>query len=128
MRLPCIANVTTVGVKMLLFARRRQDLTPTQFHDYYENTHMPLLKNLSGDVFPLSHTRSYVIRDEPDFLARVVLGEQSDFVFDSMAILTWRDEAHFNATFTVYGDENVGKKIKEDEENFIEWGKAVLVA
>ncbi|WYZ38313.1 hypothetical protein EsH8_III_000227 [Colletotrichum jinshuiense] len=116
------------GVKMLLFARRRQDLTPTEFHDYYENTHMPLLRNLSGDVFPLSHNRSYVIRDAPDFSATVVLGEQADFVFDSMAILTWKDKAHFDATFAVYGDDNVGKKIAEDEKNFIEWGKAVLAA
>ncbi|ROT36435.1 hype protein [Sodiomyces alkalinus F11] len=129
MRLPPITfnAVAEAGVKMLLFGRRRQDLTPAEFRDYYENQHMPLLRNLSGDVFPLSHERSYVQRLGPDFAASVVLGEQDDFLYDSMAILTWRDMAHFQATFTLYGDDNVGKAIEEDEAMFTEWGKAVLV-
>ncbi|KAL2756324.1 hypothetical protein ACRALDRAFT_1063699 [Sodiomyces alcalophilus JCM 7366] len=123
-----MTTVAGAGVKMLLFGRRRQDLTPTEFRDYYENQHMPLLRNISGDAFPLSHERSYVDRSGPCFSANVVLGDQEDFLFDSMAILTWRDLDHFEATFALYGSEHVGQIIADDEAQFTEWGKAVLVA
>ncbi|KAF5671220.1 ethD domain-containing protein [Fusarium heterosporum] len=127
MKLPTVASVAHAGVKMLLFARRRQDLTPAEFRDYYENVHMPLLKNLSGKVFPKSHDRSYVVRDGPDFLAKVVIGDQDDFEYDSMAILTWKDQKHFEATFALYGNDEIGKQISEDEAKFTEWGRAVIV-
>lgn len=128
MRLPRATAVAHAGIKLLMFGRRRQDLSPAQYHDYYENIHMPLLRNLTGSAFPLSHERTYVLRDAPDYSAEVVLGEQDDFLYDSVATLTWRDQDHFNALFALYGDDVVGKKISEDEKNFAEWGKAVLVS
>lgn len=42
--------------------RRKQDITPEQFRNYYNNVHVPLLKLLMGDTFPLTHTRHYVSR------------------------------------------------------------------
>ncbi|KAK7932722.1 hypothetical protein PG985_003434 [Apiospora marii] len=44
--------------------RRKEGTTPAQFRAYYDNTHVPLLRSLSGSLFPLSHTRHYVTRTQ----------------------------------------------------------------
>ena len=33
-------SLTNVGFQLLMFGRRRQDLTPAQYRDHYENVHI----------------------------------------------------------------------------------------
>lgn len=63
---------------------------------------MPLWRNLTGAASPLSHERTYVLRNKPNNSAKVVLRGQDEFLYDSMAALTWRDQNHFNAWFALY--------------------------
>ncbi|CAH0050586.1 unnamed protein product [Clonostachys solani] len=127
MKLPTIACAANAGIRFMMFARRRQDLTPDEYKDYYENHHVPLLKSLAGRTFPLSHKRTYVNRATPDYSAVIVFGEQADFEYDSMSILTLKDQKHYDALFSLYNDNTTGKAIHDDEKNFIEWAKAVII-
>lgn len=45
---------------------RKPTMSPAEFRDYYENTHMPLLLSLTGSAFPTTHTRHYLIRTAKD--------------------------------------------------------------
>lgn len=120
--------LTKVGFQLLMIGCRRQDITPEQYRDHYENVHIPLMMNLTGDTFPLSHERHYVKRGEsPDFPADVLIGNQTDFDFDAVAILTWRDKAHFDANWAYFEDPEFGQIIAEDEAKFSEWVKGVLL-
>lgn len=119
MKLVSGLTFTTGGFQLLMFGRRKEGLTPDQYRDHYENVHIPLMRNLTGDTFPLTHERHYVKRDgPPDFPAAILTGEQADFDFDAVAVLTYRDEAHFDANWAFFEDEDFSKIIKEDEEKF----------
>lgn len=89
---------------------------------------MPLLKNLTGTAFPLTHDRTYVLRDTANYSAEVEIGTQSDFLYDCMAALTFANQDHFDALFALYDSKTVGAEIAENQDNFAEWGKAVLVS
>lgn len=131
---PTALALTKTGFQLLMIGRRRQDITPEQYRDHYENVHIPLMKNLTGDTFPVSHVRHYVKRTEDPngsadlpFPADVLMGTQADFEFDAVAILTWRDKAHFDSNWAFFEDEEFGKIISEDEAKFSEWVKGVFL-
>lgn len=88
-----------------------------EFKDYYENKHLPMARSLIGDRFPKSHVRNYISRDaknEP----RILRGQPSDMVWDAIVILTFTDEEHFNKFVAIFGDEEIAKKLADDEDNF----------
>ncbi|KAK8068982.1 hypothetical protein PG994_005598 [Apiospora phragmitis] len=118
-------SLTSVGYQLLMIGRRRQDLTPAQFRDHYENVHIPLMRNLTGDTFPLSHERHYIRRDGGDgdgsstFPAAVLVGTSQTAVdYDAVAILTYRDKAHFDANWAFFEDPETSKIIAADEAKF----------
>lgn len=50
----------TYTVLALIF--RKPSITPDQFRTHYDTVHVPLLKSLVGDTFPMTHTRNYITR------------------------------------------------------------------
>jgi hypothetical protein len=39
---------------ILIFAYRKLGTTPERFRDHYEGSHVPLIKEIAGEHFPLS--------------------------------------------------------------------------
>ncbi|KAK7991612.1 hypothetical protein PG996_013374 [Apiospora saccharicola] len=125
-------SLTNVGYQLLMIGRRRQDLTPAQFRDHYENVHIPLMRNLTGDTFPLSHERHYIRRDDTGnngtFPAAVLVGTSPGAIdYDAVAVLTYRDKAHFDANWAFFEDPETRKIIAADEAKFSEWTKGVFL-
>ncbi|PWY88823.1 hypothetical protein BO94DRAFT_574830 [Aspergillus sclerotioniger CBS 115572] len=121
--------------QILLLAHRKPTLSPTTFHTYYES-HIELLKRVTGSDFPLSHRRSYIARtttttntppsptsvEEASHPATLLLGQQSNFPFDAIAELTFEDRAAFER-FTAKIQEPENKRlIEEDEERWSDGG------
>lgn len=106
--------------KILIYGTRKQGLTPEQFRDHYENKHVPLIRSLAGDNFPISHQRHYIGRSSDGQPAVIPpMGEPSDFTWDVITILTFRDQKHFEEGMGgVLGDPEKAKKIAEDEAQF----------
>ncbi|KAK5169449.1 uncharacterized protein LTR77_005425 [Saxophila tyrrhenica] len=131
---PGALALTRTGFQLLMIGRRRQDLTPAQYRDHYENVHIPLMRNLTGDSFPLSHERHYISRmpgDHGTFPADLLLPgivTQADFDFDAVAVLTYRDRAHFDANWAYFEDEEFREIIAADEAKFSEWVKGVFLS
>ncbi|OTB07523.1 hypothetical protein M426DRAFT_317831 [Hypoxylon sp. CI-4A] len=116
--------------------RRRQDLTPTEFQTYYETRHVPLLKELLGDTFPITHTRNFVTRvpatdapasskdeasgkaPETKFLPVMHLNEPSVVDFDSLGFLVFEDYAAFQRFAERFASKEVAAKVEIDEANF----------
>lgn len=85
------------------------------------------MKNLTGDTFPLTHERHYIKRDgPPDFPAAILVGDQADFDFDAVAVLTYRDKAHFDANWAFFENKETARLIREDEK-FSAWVKGVFI-
>jgi len=90
-------------VSALLFITRNPTLTHSQFKTHYETVHVPLIKALAGDDWPLSHKRTYIARpapgDDNSHLAAVLLGTQEDFSYDCITQVIFADEAGLKTFF-----------------------------
>ena len=80
------------------FVTRKPTLTIEEFKHYWENTHIPLLKSLTGPLFPLHHKRRYLARTERkgfggpanrDHPPLIIRGTPDDFDFDGIAEMEW---------------------------------------
>jgi hypothetical protein len=127
-----------MSVKVFIYAYRKPGLSLDDFKKHYEG-HVDLIKRLSGEVFPLSHKRSYVARHTVDVAAdgasdrnsrtpaTVIVGQQSDFDFDAYAELTFADQAAFQAFGAkVYAPE-AASEIAADEEKFLDKSRLGIV-
>ncbi|KAI1741712.1 EthD domain-containing protein [Xylaria scruposa] len=115
---------------VLIFAYRKPGTMPEQFKAHYEGIHVPLVRELAGASFPLSHTRRYLHRSEnhadsntarnPSTPATVLIGTQNDFDYDAFAELTFEDAAAFQTFFNRMQHPEIAAKIAADEEKFLD--------
>jgi hypothetical protein len=114
---------------LLIYASRKPGLSIEEFKDHYENKHVPLVKSLAGDLFPKSHTRYYFTKDATSGseASHVIMGQPSDFPWDSTTILTFADDEHFNKCMAIMQDEEVSKKLAADEGIFTDRSSLKMV-
>ena len=92
---------------IVAYMARKPTMTPAEFRDYYENTHMPLLLSLTGSVFPKTHKRYYLTRTPKDpsssditnanHAVTVYDGKPEDFDYDAYAELEFESMEKFGA-------------------------------
>ncbi|KAF2684077.1 hypothetical protein K458DRAFT_303860, partial [Lentithecium fluviatile CBS 122367] len=94
---------------------------PTSFADYYDNVHIPLLKECVGDAFPTSHVRYYTkrISGAPEFTPLVLVGTPEDIRFDSITIMTFEDGANATRFQTRNAELEVYSRLEMDEAKYI---------
>lgn len=120
--------VAIIPYTILLLVYRLPSLTPTAFKNYYETTHIPLLKSLTGPLFPDSHTRHYISRTantsgdnrNGTYPAMVIIGTQQDFEYDAIAELMFANQTAFQAFLNRVSQPEVAQKIANDEDRFID--------
>lgn len=126
-----------MSVRVFIYAYRKPGLSLQDFKRFYEN-HVKLIKDITGDDFPLSHKRHYIARHivssedgknipaterNPTTPATVFAGQQSDFDFDAYAELTFASpEALQIFTAKVQAPE-VAAVLEADEETFLDRSK-----
>jgi len=99
--------------KILLFMKRRPDITVEAFRDYYENSHAPLCAKYSAGVS--RYIRRYVDpRPHPE------TGPASEMDFDVITELWFDDEATFNGTLGYITTSVMPDNIIEDEMNLFD--------
>lgn len=118
----------------MVFYTRRPDLTPKEFRTYMEEKHMPVVKEVMGDLYPVDYIRRYVLRVDSgagdrlgapaasrrssDTSAPVVLvGAPSELGWDMMGEMVFKDELHLQQNYAIINGSE-GQRIKDDEENF----------
>ncbi|KAJ5569881.1 EthD domain-containing protein [Penicillium hispanicum] len=124
-----------MSAKVIIYAYRKPGLSLDDFRKHYE-AHAELIKRLTGDLFPLSHKRTYLARSTVETApedasprnattpATVIAGRQSDFDFDAYAELTFADQAALMAfSAKVLQDADVAAQIAADEEKFLDRSK-----
>lgn len=99
-------------LKVLSFLKRRADLEPRAFRDYYENHHIPLV--LSMARAPLVYKRNYVQREPP------LLDGGAAIAFDVVTEQIFADQAAFDVWVHSLTGPGAGEKIREDEARFLD--------
>ncbi|PWY67881.1 hypothetical protein BO70DRAFT_366178 [Aspergillus heteromorphus CBS 117.55] len=102
-------------ISLLLLGTRNPTIPPSTFKAHLES-HVELIKRLTGDAFPLAHRRSYILRTT-----------QSDFEFDSVAELTFEDQAALERFQARVRAPEAAKLLKEDEDRFSDRGRLCIV-
>ena len=121
---------------VLVFVTRNPTLTSEEFRDHWENTHIPLMKSLTGRLFPLLHTRRYLARtdrlgyggpanrDRPPLVLR---GSIDNFDYDATAELTFESEDAFRRFYRALYEPETAAILSRDEELFLDTGKIITV-
>lgn len=113
------------GFTIVVFVTRKHELSPAEFHDHWENKHVPLLQRLAGASFPLSHTRHYLQRDETraDYPISPLVGHAADFTYDGFAVVSFASREAFQEFLPVM----TSPEVLEDEERFTDRDKMKAV-
>ncbi len=107
-------------------------MSPAEFQECYETKHIPLLKRLTGSVFPTSHVRRYIARPpvenacegvterNSESPAIVIWGKQSDFDYDVISELAFPSQTAFQAFGAALNEPDTVKETSAMEETFMD--------
>lgn len=117
--------------RVVLFVYRKPGLTPEAFLAHYENFHVPLMKELGGSLFPMSHTRRYISRletstqEEDQWNPPVVAsGSPSDFSYDAITEMVFESQEAFQAFSELLAKPEIAPKVAEDCAAFLDTSRA----
>lgn len=116
---------------VVLFAYRKPGMSPDAFRDHYETVHIPLMKELGGSLFPLSHTRQYISRtcaESPDaeqpYPPVLVSGSPSDFAYDAITEMVFESRDDFLKFSAVLASPEAAPKVEQDCGAFLDMSRA----
>lgn len=111
-------------MKMVVMFRRRQDLTPEQFRDYYENRHAPLALTL----FPYlkGYKRNYIRRDLIHRRAQPE-GVAAPLDFDAITEIVFDSKADYERMVKDMTDPAIRDRVIEDERKFLDRSATVVL-
>lgn len=101
--------------RVLSFLSRRADLAPAAFANYYENRHVPLIRELVGA--PPVYSRRYLTREA------ALAPENGAVDFDVVTEVGFPDRAAFLAWMAAVSAPGVGERIAADEAVFLDRSK-----
>ncbi|KAF3067201.1 hypothetical protein GL218_08690 [Daldinia childiae] len=118
-----------MAFSILFFFTRKAGISPEEFKEHLENIHMPILQEVAGPHFPLSHRRHYIQRTQgqgegttrnASTPAQILLGSQADFDYDVVAELTFQDAAAFQTFMAFSHTPEKAAKVGADQELFLD--------
>ncbi|KAJ5092971.1 hypothetical protein N7456_008832 [Penicillium angulare] len=121
-----------MAIRLLLFAYRKPGLSPLQFKTHYEDIHVPLIKSLAGDDFPVLHSRRYLHRgndlnDNNEYPATVFVGDQDSFKYDAICELVFNSQEAMERFRDKTGTPEAKAALEEDELKFLDRTKLKIV-
>lgn len=99
--------------KSIALLRRRHDLTPQAFVDYYEQKHAPLILSLLPGI--VDYRRNFA-RFEGAFVSAAA----APFDFDVVTELWFADRAAYDRAMSLATRDEIAARIAADEENFLD--------
>jgi hypothetical protein len=99
--------------KILLFMKRRPDLTMDEFIDYYENHHVPLALKYGASM--TGYTRLYL---HPQRSAET--GRTDELPYDVITELSYDNEITFERTLAYLSTSTMPEEIVEDEKRLFD--------
>jgi uncharacterized protein (TIGR02118 family) len=100
-------------LKLVMFVKRRTDLTPAQFRDHYENVHAPLVS--AGMPQIVKYVRNYLTS----------FPGQPEPPCDCVTEMWYKDEAGLKETMA-WMRSDASQHLHEDEDKFMD--RAAMVA
>ncbi len=104
-------------LKVVALLVRKPGLSRADFLNYYETRHVPLIqRSFTGHL--VEYRRNFI---EPD---GAILGDAAGAAdFDVVTEIWFKDRASYDAMLAMHAKTDVGKRIAEDEANFLDSSK-----
>ncbi|KAK3064753.1 hypothetical protein LTS18_004330, partial [Coniosporium uncinatum] len=103
-------------VNILAFLCKAPHLSHAQFKDYYEQKHMPLVIQITGDAHPVVYKRRFMNHESAVAKPTKEAAEPVDF--DAVTELVFRDTEHKDAWFAKIAGRL--EEVVDDEARFID--------
>lgn len=111
-------------IKLTFCLRRQAHLTPAQFHDYWRNSHGPLVRAHAAALHISRYVQTH--RLETPFDAGLRGSRGAPEPFDGIAELWWPDETAFETSMRDPKAREAGKILLADEKTFIDLPRSPL--
>ena len=100
---------------ILIFIHKKPGVPSPEFETIYETKQLPIVREITGEDFPLFRKRGYVQRKTSNHDSE---NELTDY--DCVAELIFENEAHFDRFQKKLGTEEGKKKLKDVEKTFMD--------
>lgn len=109
--------------KLMMFMKRKEDISFEQFRAHYENVHIPAVAKWVGHLFtqstryyPQGHMNFYVGRPDADASPE----NDGGVDYDAVSVYTIRDEAALEELMRIAADPEFTHWVTQDEANFVD--------
>jgi hypothetical protein len=111
-------------IKLVYCVRRRDDVSQSEFHDYWLNTHGPKVRSVAKEIHALRYVQSHRTDSQTNDALRAVRNMSEPY--DGITEVWFRDEAHMNQASGTQEGRAAGAFLVEDEARFIDMEKSCL--
>ena len=112
---------------LLIYTVRHPSLTLTEFKDYYETKHIPLIVKNLGEFKPIGNMRYYMDRSPEGAPKTWFPSLDEKFRYDCVTVVTWKDEKTLQSALDTTTKSEAAAIVTAEEERFIDRNKTRLV-
>ena len=106
-------------IKLVFCVKRKSNIPPDEFYDYWLNQHGPLVKSQAEALNITRYVQSHTVNPELGNGISAARGMKQTG-FDGLAELWWEDEATLLTAMGTNAGKAAGKLLAEDEACFID--------
>ena len=111
-------------IKLVFVIRRREDLSPEEFHRYWLEEHGPLARSLVEPLGARRYVQAHTVA--PELNPQLAATRGTAEAFDGLAELWWDSLDDLASAFASEKGQEAGQTLMEDEAKFIDFGRSSL--
>jgi len=111
-------------LKLTYCIRRRDDVSPEEFHRYWLEEHGPLVARFREAMHAARYVQSHTV--EPELNAALRASRGAAPAYDGITEVWWASRADFDAGLATEEGRAAGSALLEDERKFIDFGGSAL--
>jgi uncharacterized protein (TIGR02118 family) len=111
-------------VKLMFALRRLPTLSSAEFHEYWYETHGPLVRKHAEKLKIRRYVQTHTMEDSLNAVLRQSRGAED--AYDGVAELWWQSRDELEKTLTSAEGREAARILLEDEKKFIDLGRSAL--
>jgi len=112
-------------IRLVFALRRKQDLSRTEFQQYWREQHAPLVASFATDLNILRYVQTHTLDDPMNHAAQQARGNMEP-EYDGVAELWWSTEDELKTAIATQAGQAAGAALLEDEAKFIDLSQSPL--
>jgi uncharacterized protein (TIGR02118 family) len=106
-------------VKLVYCIRRREDVSPEEFHRYWLEEHGPLMHSIAGAINAVRYVQSHTVQPELNDILRESRGLEEPY--DGVTEVWWESLADLQGAMESEEGQEAQRRLIEDESTFIDF-------